>query len=372
MPHCLRSLAAGEPFYTPHPLPGDRPVYAPDRTAAIEHIALELDELDPHAKSLRGVCTTTFTALNDDFHEIIFDAVDLELESVTDGDGQPLVYSYDGERLGIQFPGAHAAGSRLTTVVRYRATPRRGLYFTGPDEAYPDKPFQIWTQGQDQDSRHYFPCHDFPNVKATSEVHVTVPGDWTVVTNGRRLAVEERDGGNRAERWLQEVPHVTYLITLATGQFSEIAQDVDGVPVRYYVQRGREDEARRTLARTPAMLRFFNERIGVPYPYPKYDQVFVQDFIFGGMENTSATTLTDTVLLDERAALDVDFDGLVAHELAHQWFGDLLTCREWSHAWLNEGFATYWEALFTEHHKGVDEFRYELLNNAILYLDEDK
>jgi len=119
------------------------------------------------------------------------------------------------------------------------------------------------------------------------------------------------------------------------------------------------------------MLRFFGEATGVRYPYAKYAQTFVTDFIFGGMENISATTLTDTSLLDKRASLDADSDGLLAHELAHQWFGDLLTCRDWSHGWLNEGFATYFEALFTEHHKGIDEFRYELYQNAQIYMGED-
>lgn len=372
MSHCLRHALADEPLYTPHSLPGDRPVYAPDRSADIRHIALEFDEFDLQAKSFRGVCMTTLAPIMDGAREVVFDAVELQIESVTNADGAPLAHSYDGARLRITLPGELAAGAEVTTVVRYHATPRRGLYFTGPDEAYPEKPFQIWTQGQDEDARHYFPCHDSPNVKATSELTVTVPGDWTVVANGRRLSVSERPGGLRQERWLQEVPHASYLVTLAAGDFGEVAHEVDGLPVRYYAQRGREAEAQRSLERTPAMLRFFNERIGVAYPYPKYDQVFVQDFIFGGMENTSATTLTDTALLDERAALDTDFDGLVAHELAHQWFGDLLTCREWAHGWLNEGFATYWEALFTEHHKGVDEFRYELWSNANLYMTEDR
>ena len=141
--------------------------------------------------------------------------------------------------------------------------------------------------------------------------------------------------------------------------------------MQYYGPRGRRADLERTLARTPAMLRFFNKVTGAKYPYPRYAQTFVADFIFGGMENISATTLTDTSLLDKRASLDADADGLLAHELAHQWFGDLLTCRDWSHGWLNEGFATYFEALFTESAKGIDEFRYELHSNTQIYMGED-
>ncbi|HWO94648.1 MAG TPA: M1 family aminopeptidase, partial [Dehalococcoidia bacterium] len=150
-----------------------------------------------------------------------------------------------------------------------------------------------------------------------------------------------------------------------------VADSLDGLPVPYYVEPGREDDARRAFGRTPEMIRFFQERIGVPYPYEKYAQVAVADFIFGGMENTSATTMTDTILYDERAAIDMDRDSLVAHELAHQWFGDLLTCKEWAHAWLNEGFATYFDLLFLEHHKGQDEFAYGRFQNATVYFGED-
>jgi aminopeptidase N len=186
------------------------------------------------------------------------------------------------------------------------------------------------------------------------------------------VSVDERDG-RRTFHWRQSLPHVAYLLSVAAGDFAEIIEQVDGVPAQYYIPKGREEDGRRALARTPEMLRFFSERTGIPYPYAKYAQVVVNDFIFGGMENVSATTLTDTALYDERAAPDFAdaTDGLVAHELAHQWFGDLLTCRDWAHGWLNEGFATYFDALFTEHQRGVDEFRYQMQRNAEIYMRDD-
>jgi aminopeptidase N len=161
------------------------------------------------------------------------------------------------------------------------------------------------------------------------------------------------------------------LITLAVGDFGTIETKWRDTPVVYYVERGREEAAERTLARTPQMLELFSQRFGVAYPYPRYAQVFVADFIFGGMENTSATTLTDTVLIDERAALDYDIDSLVAHELAHQWFGDLVTCRDWGEGWLNEGFATYAEYIWREHHEGRDAADLELEEWADAYFGED-
>ncbi len=144
------------------------------------------------------------------------------------------------------------------------------------------------------------------------------------------------------------------------------------MPVLYYCPPGREEDTKRAFGKTPQMIEFFSKKLGVPYAYAKYSQVAAIDFIYGGMENTSCTTQTALTLHDERAHLDFSSDPLVAHELAHQWFGDLVTCKDWSHAWLNESFATYFEALFKEHDMGYDEFMYELRANADAYFDEDK
>ncbi|MBI2887197.1 MAG: HEAT repeat domain-containing protein [Chloroflexi bacterium] len=356
--------------YKPHPLPGDKPHYAPDKAAEVRHIKLAL-ALDIPNKSINGACSTTLAPINDGLATVEFDAVELDIQSVTLEGGGALPFEVSADKLRVALAQPRPAGQPFTLVVRYSATPRRGLYFVGPDAAYPDKPAQVWSQGQDEDSRHWFPCHDFPNQKATSEMIVTVPEQLYALSNG--VLVESRPGaaGTRTFHWRQEVPHSCYLITLAVGDFAEIQESADGVPVLYYVQRGREEEARRALGNTPDMIRFFSQKLGVPYPYNKYAQVFVADFIFGGMENTTATTLTDTVLHDERAHLDYSADSLVAHELAHQWFGDLLTCRDWANGWLNEGFATYFDALYKQHHEGEDEFRYWMRGVAQTYFSED-
>jgi len=229
---------------------------------------------------------------------------------------------------------------------------------------------QVWTQGQDEDSRYWFPCFDSPHEKATSEVKVTVPAAMFALSNGSLIS-DQTTGGKRTLHWRLDVPHSCYLIMLAVGDFAAVETKWRDVPVVYYVARGSEAAAERTLARTPQMLELFSQRFGVAYPYPRYSQVFVADFIFGGMENTSATTLTDTVLLDERAAIDYDIDALVSHELAHQWFGDLVTCRDWGEGWLNEGFATYAEYLWREHHEGRDAADLELEEWADAYFGED-
>ncbi len=348
--------------------PGTRARWAPDRVVYIQHLALAI-EVDPAHRSVAGTATLRVRVIAADLPAIELDAVELTIERVTVGDSAA-EFRHDGKKLRIALPEPAAPGSELVIAIAYHGSPRRGLYFIAPDDAYPDKPVQVWSQGQDEDSRYWFPCFDAPNEKATSEVTVTVPAHLFAVSNGA-LVSDHTDGDKRTLHWRLDVPHSCYLITLAIGDFTTVETRWRDTPVVYYAERGREAAAERTLARTPQMLELFSRRFGVPYPYPRYAQVFVADFIFGGMENTSATTLTDTVLLDERAAIDYDVDALVAHELAHQWFGDLVTCRDWGEGWLNEGFATYSEYLWREHHDGRDAADLELDEWAELYFGED-
>jgi aminopeptidase N len=350
--------------------PGTTRRYARDRVADIRHIRLELS-FDFAAKALQGRCRITLVPINDGLDHVEFDAVELTLRRVQRGDAG-LTYSYDGRKLAVTLDGARGADEEIILTIDYAASPRRGLYFIGPDAAYPDKPQEIWTQGEDEDSRYWFPCYDYPNDKATSEIIATVPQDCFALSNGKLIDVrEDRTTNTKVFHWRQDVAHAAYLIMLAVGRYVEITDSCDGIPVLYYVHPGREADARRAFGNTPRMLAFFSEKIGVRYPYDKYAQVAVNDFIFGGMENTSATTQTAETLHDARAHLDFSSDPLVAHELAHQWWGDLLTCRDWAHGWLNEGFATYFEALWMEHDKGEAEFRYALHQEAQEYFEED-
>ena len=347
--------------------PGTQPKFAPDRVVDILHIVLEI-EVDPAARTVAG--TATLRAAGLAATKIVeLDAVELTIDSVT-ANGSEAAFRHDGRKLRIELGTTLQPAEELVLAIAYRGAPRRGLYFTAPDDGYPDKPTQAWTQGQDEDSRYWFPCFDAPNEKATSEVIATVPAGMFALSNGT-LVSDRTHGAKRIVHWRLDVPHSCYLITLAVGDFATIETKWRDVPVVYYVQRGLEAECERTLARTPEMLELFSTKFGVAYPYPRYSQVFVADFIFGGMENTSATTLTDTVLIDERASIDYDIDSLVAHELAHQWFGDLVTCRDWGEGWLNEGFATYAEYIWREHHEGRDAADLELEEWGDSYMGED-
>ena len=345
---------------------GSEPRYAPDRTFDTEHIKID-GTLDIKKKTFKAECATDLLCVADGADSMAFDAVGFKDVKVKGGKS-----SYNGEKITVSFPKPIRAGTRVRVEISYTVKePKLGMYFVGPDKSYPDKPTQVWTQGEDEYARHWFPCHDAPQDRTTTEVVVRVPKGFTAVSNGKLLRKSSSGAWTRFH-WRMDIPHGTYLVTLAVGEFSEIRDTWRGKPVLYFVPKGREEDARRAFGKTPKMLEFFSSKIGVPYAYPQYAQVAAVDFIYGGMENTGATTQTALTLHDERAHLDFSSDPLVSHELAHQWFGDLLTCRDWSQAWLNESFATYFEALFCEHDKGADEFHAELWANADIYFEEDR
>jgi len=350
-------------------LPGARPQYGPDKIVAVEHIDLHVT---PHleSESLDGVCTLTVRALDEPVARLTLDAVDLEIFRV---EPAATFQSRDG-KLDIDFATPIPAGERAEIAVTYRATkPRHGLFFIKPTPEHPEKIAHVWTQSQDQYARYWFPCLDYPHEKQKTTTTIVVPKGMFALGNG--ALVERRDDGDRTIfRYHQEIPHSTYLMTMVAGPFVEFAQGTAGrnsVLVFYYVLPGRESEGELAFGKTPRMIEHFEERIGVPYPYARYSQIAVSDFIFGGMENTAATTQTDRTLHDETAHLDFSSDPLVSHELAHQWFGDLLTCRDWAHAWLNEGFATFMEAVWRESDLGPDEYLYDIFLCLNAYLRED-
>ncbi|MCK6550041.1 HEAT repeat domain-containing protein [Myxococcota bacterium] len=350
-------------------LPGATRHYPPDRPADVERIAIEL-WIDAAARRIRGTVTLEGRALVDTAR-LELDARELELERVTDRDGTALAFEHDDGRVAITLPRALAAGEPFGLLITYSGEPRRGLYFIGPSAFDHDRPFEVWTQGQDEDARHWFPCFDFPNQKAKTELVAHVAPGQLALSNG--VLVEKRElTDEHVWHYRQDVPHTTYLVTLVVGDYVAIEHAGAHVPVVSYVHPRHVDAGRRTFARTAEMVELFAEKIGIPYPYPRYAQICVADFIFGGMENTSATTLTEQILFDEPS--DVDYraiaESLVAHELAHQWWGDLVTCADWSHAWLNEGFATYFETVWREHVDGAAEAAYARLLDQEAYFSE--
>ncbi|MBD2430093.1 MULTISPECIES: M1 family metallopeptidase [Fischerella] len=356
--------------YKSFELPGAKPHYNPDRPGQVEHIFLNLD-LDIPNQSVQGKCNITLLPIRNGIDRLILDAVNLNIESVFVDEVQQK-FDYDGEKLSIKLHSPTLLHQRLAIAIAYSVQkPQRGIYFIQPNKHYPHKPTQVWTQGEDEDSRFWFPCFDYPGQLSTSEIRVRVPKPLIAISNGELIATEA-DGDYKIYHWSQQQIHPTYLMTLAVGDFAEIRDEWNGIPVTYYVEKGREADAKRSMGKTPRMMDFLSEKYGYVYAYPKYAQVCVDDFIFGGMENTSTTLLTDRCLLDAKAALDNrNTESLVVHELAHQWFGDLVVIKHWSHAWVKEGMASYSEVMWTEHEYGADEAAYYRLGEARSYLAED-
>jgi aminopeptidase N len=363
------SLEQGGAAARPFALPTSTRHYERDRPFAIRHLAVDLT-LDVDQKIVVGRATIDVLRVDPAADAIALDAVGFDVERVT-VDGADVAWRYDGSVITVPVR-AGAADARL--LVAYRVTPRRGLYFLAPDEHYPNRPRQVWTQCQEEDARYFIPCHDSPHTKMTTEVVARVPAGWYALSNGELVSVDKPPSGSHVFHWKMNEPHPSYLFTLVAGEFSEISETVRvggrDLPLTYLVPKGLEADGRRAFGRTPEMITHFSELIGVPYPWNKYAQVVVSDFIFGGMENTTATTMYEHVLLDERAAIDISSDDIVAHELAHQWFGDYVTCRAWSEAWLNEGFATFFEQVWREKDLGRDEYAYAIKGDLASYAAE--
>ncbi|HEX9037684.1 MAG TPA: M1 family metallopeptidase [Ktedonobacterales bacterium] len=354
-------------------LPGDQPRYAPDRPADVRHMDIAVT-LDFERKRVDGAVTHHFTALFDDLRAVTLDAAELNIEAITleGATGGPLDWWSEGEKLHIALDRDYAHGEEFALRVRYWAQPRIGMVFVGPDAGNPEMPVQVWTQGETEYHHYWLPCHDFPNERATTTFAATVPAAFFALSNGKLERVtEHKKDDTKTYHWKQEVAFPAYLMTLVAGEFVEIQDHWRKIPVNYYVRAGREADGRRMMDHTPAMMEFYAQHFGVDYPYAKYGQI-VADMFLGAMENVSATTHTYRLLADERASLDYTPEPTVAHELVHQWFGDLLTVRDWSHTWLKESFATYFEAVWMREVEGDDHLRLEMRENGEDYLDGDK
>lgn len=337
----------------------------PLRSYDVHHYRIELS-VDLATKSIAGTVQVRFTPLHPAFQEIALHCVHLRVKRVQDALGRELAHRQDGDRLVATLLAPLDPRQESHVSVTYEGSPRLGMYWIVPDAAYPERGAHVYTQGEPEETRHWLPCWDYPNDRATSEMIVTVGPGLTAVSNGRLVEVREEADGRRTFHWAVGVPHVAYLTSLVVGEFDEFALDSDDVRLTVYAPKGMADRAAidRSFAKTRDMLAFFQERTGVPFPWEKYAQILVEEFKWAGMENVSATTLTATMLMDETAALESRSDWLVAHELAHQWWGNLITCRDWSHIWLNEGFATYFEAVFAQHDLGEAEFLWKM-NEAL-------
>ncbi|MCU0914071.1 MAG: HEAT repeat domain-containing protein [Planctomycetes bacterium] len=337
--------------------------YAPDRTVDILHVAIDVTP-DFKARTIRGVTSIRFAPIVRELAELSLDAKDLCVSAVSAT--QSLAgYSATDEKIVITFSRPIPPGQEATVFITYEAEPQRGLYFRTPELGYEERDMHLFTQGESHEAPYWFPNYDYPNERATSEVTCRVPPDMTVLSNGSLLRERlDPNTGLKTVTWFQSKPHVNYLIALAAGRFAKIEAQHRNVPLAFYTPASLIHLARRSFEGTADMIAFYEREIGIPYPWNKYDQVVVRDFVAGGMENTTLTILTDNTLFTDETENIHSSEGLVAHELVHQWFGDYVTCKDWSHLWLNEGFATYYEKLYDGHRHGRDAMLYNLYGTA--------
>jgi len=332
--------------------------YARSRDYELQNIRTHL-WFDISQRTVRGEVAESVAALRDGVSDLKLDSVDLNVQSVL-VDGREAKFSITPKDLIIALDRPASRGERHEILIRYSGQPKKGVYFILPDQNYPQQPQEIWTQGEAEDTRYYIPLYDYPNDRTTSEMVLTVPSKWITISNGQLLSVKDEADGTKTWDWKQSEPLSTYLLTAVAGDFVEREDSWRGIPLRYVVPRGEESKIEPTFARTKEMLDLFSNKLGVPYPWAQYAQTAVDDFVAGGMENTSATTVSVRDLVNSKLApeLRIGDDVVISHELAHQWFGDLVTCKDWTNLWLNEGFATYFEHYWLEQHYGSDEADY--------------
>ena len=337
--------------------------YAPSREIDILHLAIDVTP-DFKQRSIEGEVTLRFKPIAKPLGELKLNAVDLSVGQV--GSSQTISgWHASDKEVFVAFDPAIPVDKEATVNIRYSATPRKGLYFRTPEMGYKPEDTHLWTQGEPIEARHWYPSFDEPNEKFTSEVTCHVPEGMVVLSNGKMIS-EEKDAGTglTGVRWLQDKPHVNYLIALAAGKFKKVEDKYKDVPLAFYTPASQIEHAMNSFKDTKDIMAFFEQEIGVPYPWAKYYQVCVDDFVMGGMENTSLTILTDNTLHPAESEPIRSSQGLVAHEMAHQWFGDLVTCKDWAHLWLNEGFATYYDNLYEGHKHGPDALRYSMYQSG--------
>lgn len=341
--------------------------YIPDHDFDTRHIALDL-RFNWEQEQVIGNEIIVFAPLINNLGRIELDAANMTFNSVKLGSGVPLKFETDvaNQKLRITLDRLYQPSQELKLSIDYHTNPRQsrisgltggGIRFIKPTADDPSRPKQIWSQGESEYNHYWFACYDHPNDFFTSELSATVEKPLSVVSNGKLIKTRENNDGTRTFDWSIEQPHASYLTSIIVGEYTAITSDYQGIPIITNVYPHEVNEGKVTAARLTEMVKFFSEKTGVKYPYAKYAQTMVRDF-GGGMENISATTQTDNMIHDARTELDQTSDGLQSHELAHQWFGDYLTCRTWADIWLNESFAVYFQAMWDEYKLGRDDFLY--------------
>lgn len=331
------------------------PLLAPrEHVVDFQHLKLEVS-FEPQKSLVKGKVTHTFTPLRPKVDSIVLDAINMDIKSIT-LNGKPAKYLNDSTHLTIYTPGL-VWEKKDSVTINYEATPRNGLYFIGWNDKTGICRRQIWSQGQGIDNRHWIPMYDEMNDKITTEAIITFDTAYKVLSNGKRMDKKANKNGTNTWSYKMNHPYSPYLIMIGIGKYEiKETKSASGLPMYLWYYPDQKGRANATYIHSEKMVDFFEKEIGVPYPWESYSQIPVQDFMYGAMENTTATVFGDFFLVDDRAFLDKNYVGVNAHELAHQWFGDFVTARSDAHHWLQESFATYYNWMFEREVFGQDHF----------------
>ena len=327
------------------------------REHSVDFKSLKMEvSFEPKKKLIKGKVEESFTVLQKDVDTLFLDAIDMKFNAVQ-LDGSPVDFTNTGDGIVLRFKKPLAWNSSHTISIDYEASPLKGLYFVGWNDTTNRSRKQIWTQGQGINNRHWIPMFDQKNDKLVSEMIVEFDEKYKVLSNGKKL--KEKNVGNGKKQWHYKIahPHAPYLIMLGIGEYAiKTEKSANGVPMNYYYYPDQPEQVEPTYRFSKAMFDFFENEIGVPYPWETYSQIPVQDFMYGAMENTTATIFGDFYLVDERTYLDKNYVRVNAHELAHQWFGDMITARSSAHHWLQESFATHYDMMYQKEAFGADHY----------------
>ncbi|MBI4946797.1 MAG: M1 family metallopeptidase [Bacteroidetes bacterium] len=341
------------------------------RIIDILHTKLEVS-FDWEKQYMNGKATITFKPYFYPVKEITLDAKSFDVKEVSllASSGKNLPFTYNKTQLTITFDKEYTRSDTLKIFIDYVAKPNeretkigdavtsdKGLYFINPMGKEKNKPIEIWTQGEPESNSCWFPTLDKPNERMTQEIYITVDSthkNFVTLSNGLLLSSKKNPDGSRTDYWKQSLPAAPYLSMMAIGDFAIVKDTWRNKDVNYYVEHEFESYAKAIFGHTPEMLEFFSTKLGTTYPWEKFSQIVVRDYVSGAMENTTAVLHGEFLNRTDREMLDKNYEDVISHELFHQWFGDYVTCEAWSNTTLNEGFATYGEYLWQEYKYGRD------------------
>lgn len=364
------------------------PRYTQDRINNLVHTKLDV-KFNYTQSSLQGKAWVTLTPHFSPTSILTLDAKGMEIKQlgmVKNKNIQSLTYEYNNEQITIQLDKTYRKGEKYTVYVEYTARPdeyekqsgrdpmlgTKGLFFINPKGDDKNKPIQIWTQGETESNSVWFPTIDQTQQKTTQELYMTVPAKYVSLSNGKLMSQKMNNDGTRTDYWKMDLPHSPYLFFMGVGDYAVVKDSWRGKEVSYYVEPEYGPVAKKIFGNTPEMMTFFSKLTGVDYPWVKYSQMTARDYVAGAMENTTATLHQEYAQQDARELTDENrWEGTIAHELFHQWFGDYVTAESWSHLTVNESFADYSQTLWDEYKYGKDAGDAENFNGMRAYLSGD-